>query len=175
MEKDVEIKKWKEGNPPVEFTFKKQNKSIFELDRKSRKIFGPTLIDCFDDARTPTEREIFDEQIKQKSEIVDRVTEAKQKVKRLKKEKKKLLPDAKKFRRLKRNQSEGGEVRSQIYKDLYRLCRNEAERIRNNGQLKTKKAIAIHIAKNLPSEIENLYKDHALKHRLTADRISRII
>lgn len=174
MEKNVEVKKWEEGNPSVEFTFKKKNKSIFELDSKSRKSFSPTPIDCFDDARTPTEKEIFHGIIKRESEIAGRMVEARQKVKRLKKEKKKLLPDAKKFRGLKRNQSEGGEARSQIYKGLYRLCQNEAERLRNNGHLKTKKAIGAYVVKNPPPEIVNFYNEHAIK-RLTADRISKII
>jgi hypothetical protein len=173
MERSVEVEKWKEGSPPVKFTFKKA-KPIFELDDKSRKKLGPTLLDYFDSARTPAEKDIFNELITENDKIVRRMMEERKKIKKLRKKNKSLLPHVRRGKKILSCCKEGGRKRSEYYKELKKLYRIEAERLRNKGHLKGNSEIAKHITNNLPSNIENFLESHSI-NPLTRNRISRII
>jgi len=176
MERGVEVKKWREGSPLVEFTLKKAKKSILELDDKSRKKYSPTRIDYFDSARTPGERDIFSEWITRENKIVVRMMGARKKAEKLRKKNKSLLPHVKRGKQILSSVKEGGRVRSAYYKELYELYRIEAERLRNKGHSKRKSEITKHIVSNtLSPEIKDFFNDHPTIKPLSRERISRII
>ncbi len=184
MEKNIEVKKWKEGNPPVEFTLKKKTKSIFELDDKSREAYNPTLVDYFDNARTPAERKIFNELITRENRIVDRMMGArgrehasKKKIEKLRKQNKSLLPDVKRGEKVLLGAKQAGEMRSATYKQLYELYRIEAGHCKD-GLSKSAIAhiVAIKVERDKQHElpINTFLDEHNLKP-LTQQRIARII
>ena len=184
--KDVKVKHWKKeyDGKKIKFTFKKRNKSLFELDDESRKAYKPTLIDYFDSSNTPAERKIFSELIAQNNKMVNRMTEARKrerfsekKIVQLRKQNKNLLPHVERGRKVLWGAKQAGEARREAYKKLYKLYRVEAGHCREGL---SKAAIGRIIANKLERDKErqlpiNRFLDEHNFRPLKPDRIARII